>query len=352
MADLPEHVQRNREVWDAYAERYVEPGRAQLGQRRAVVGRLRRARVASWACCRGGSTGWTSIELGCGTAYVSAWLARRGARPVGIDNSPAQLETARRFQQEFGLEFPLHLGNAEQTPFPDASFDLAISEYGASIWCDPYRWIPEAARLLRPGGELIFLVNGTICMLCVPDEEDAAADRPAAARLLRHAPVRVARRRLGRVPPRLRRLIRLLRANGFEVEDLIEVRPPADAAPATRARPSSGRGAGRSRRSGRRASAERSAARIVFVENYEPGHELRRGGRAELRRSCRAATRRRRWRSSQQLAGGGPALELAIGTGRIALPLAARGCPGRRHRPLAGDGRAAAREARRRPTSP
>src|SRR6476620_987912 len=81
------------------------------------------------------------VELGCGTAYVSSWLARRGARPVGIDNSPAQLETARGFQQAFGVEFPLHLGNAEETPFEDESFDLAIAEYGASIWCDPYRWI-------------------------------------------------------------------------------------------------------------------------------------------------------------------------------------------------------------------
>ncbi len=34
-----------------------------------------------------------------------------------------------------------------------------VSEYGASIGCDPYTWIPEAARLLRPGGQLIFLVN-------------------------------------------------------------------------------------------------------------------------------------------------------------------------------------------------
>ncbi|WP_216843803.1 methyltransferase domain-containing protein [Phytoactinopolyspora alkaliphila] len=33
------------------------------------------------------------IELGCGTAYVSAWMARRGARPVGLDNSAEQLAT-------------------------------------------------------------------------------------------------------------------------------------------------------------------------------------------------------------------------------------------------------------------
>ncbi len=66
--------------------------------------------------------GLDTIELGCGTAYVSAWLMRRGARPVGIDNSPEQLATARRLQEAHGLQFPLHLGDAEATPFPDASF--------------------------------------------------------------------------------------------------------------------------------------------------------------------------------------------------------------------------------------
>ena len=62
--------------------------------------------------------GLDAIELGCGTGYVSAWLARRGARPVGIDNSPKQLETATRLQREHGLDFPLLLGNAERVPSP------------------------------------------------------------------------------------------------------------------------------------------------------------------------------------------------------------------------------------------
>jgi SAM-dependent methyltransferase len=167
-----------------------------------------------------------AIELGCGTAYVSAWLARRGAQPVGVDNSEAQLETARRLQAEHGIEFPLHHGNAEEVPYPDASFDLAISEYGASIWCDPHLWIPEASRLLRPGGQLVFLVNSVLAMLCIPDVEDGAAG----TELLRpqfgmhrfewsdddsvefHLPHG--------------ELIALLRSNGFDVEGLIEVRPP------------------------------------------------------------------------------------------------------------------------------
>ncbi len=133
------------------------------------------------------------IELGCGTAYVSAWLARRGAKPVGIDNSETQLETARRLQREHGLEFPLIHGNAEDVPLPDASFDLAISEYGASIWCDPYKWIPEARRLLRPGGRLVFLVNSALVMLFVPSEGLDPVGGTLRRPLLRDAPVRMGR---------------------------------------------------------------------------------------------------------------------------------------------------------------
>ena len=55
----------------------------------------------------GDVSGLDVVELGCGTAYFSAWLARRGARPVGVDITPAQLETARRLMAETGIEFPL-----------------------------------------------------------------------------------------------------------------------------------------------------------------------------------------------------------------------------------------------------
>src|SRR5437763_15391377 len=107
------------------------------------------------------------IELGCGTAYFGAWLKRAGAaRVVGIDPTPAQLETARRCNEKFGLGLELIEAFGEDVPLPDASFDLVVSEYGASSWADPYRWIPEAARLLRPGGELVFLRNSTLVILC------------------------------------------------------------------------------------------------------------------------------------------------------------------------------------------
>ncbi len=64
---------------------------------------------------------------------------------------------------------------AEAVPVSNTSFDLAIAEYGASIWSDPYLWIPEAARLFRLGGDLILLVNGTILVLCLPNAENESA---------------------------------------------------------------------------------------------------------------------------------------------------------------------------------
>jgi SAM-dependent methyltransferase len=177
--DLPEHVRRNRAAWDEWAPDWMEAGRRNWADPEISWG--------AWGVPEAelhvlpDVAGRDVIELGCGTAYIGSWLARRGARVVGIDNSERQLATARELQREFGLSFPLVHGNAESVPLPDASFDLAVSEYGASIWADPERWVPEAARLLRPGGCLVFLVNGVIFMLCSPDESDV----PAGDRLLR-----------------------------------------------------------------------------------------------------------------------------------------------------------------------
>jgi SAM-dependent methyltransferase len=112
--------------------------------------------------------GMDAIELGCGTAYWSAWMARRGARVVGIDNSEQQLVTARRLAAEHGVELELIHGNAETVPYPDESFDFALSEYGASLWADPEVWAPEAWRLLRPGGVLVFLTNHPLAVVTSP----------------------------------------------------------------------------------------------------------------------------------------------------------------------------------------
>jgi SAM-dependent methyltransferase len=168
------------------------------------------------------------VELGCGTAYFSAYLARLGARVVGVDVTPAQLDTARRMQKEFDLEFPLIEANAEDVPLPAASFDLVHSEYGASIWCDPYKWIPEAARLLRPGGHLVFLRNSTLSVLCAtvegPPSETLQRAQRGLHKLVWSEPDPEIEFQLGHGD-----WVRVLRANGFEVEALIELFAAADA---------------------------------------------------------------------------------------------------------------------------
>ena len=226
--DLPEHVRRNRVQWDAWAEDFVAAGEAAWRRDTPAWG-IWHVPETDLGLLPDDLAGKDAIELGCGTAYVSAWLARRGARVVGIDNSEAQLATARRLQREHGLEFPLLHGNAERVPYPDASFDLAISEYGACLWADPARWVPEAARLLRPGGRLVFLTNSFLMMLCMPAEDGVAATdrllRPAFGMHRLEWPADTS------VQFNLAHgdWIRLLRRAGFEIDDLVELRPPSEA---------------------------------------------------------------------------------------------------------------------------
>ena len=171
-----------------------------------------------------------AVELGCGSGYVSAWLARRGARPVAVDVSARQLAVAQRLQAEFGLCFPLVQADAERVPLRAGCADLVISEYGASVWCDPYRWIPEAARLLRPGGRLVFMAQSTLARLCIPEQG------PATGRLVRDlfGLHRIVQRGTSGSEYQLFTLphgewIRLLGRCGLVVEDLIEVQVPPGA---------------------------------------------------------------------------------------------------------------------------
>jgi len=228
MTDLPEHVQRNRAIWDNWAEQYVAPGERSWARDVPKWG-IWGVAESQVGMLPDDLAGKDAIELGCGTAYISAWMARRGARVVGIDNSEAQLTTAQRLQRQHGLDFPLIHGNAETVPYPDASFDFAISEYGACLWADPHKWVPEAARLLRPGGCLRFLVNSYLMALCTPPEDGVAATE----RLLRPAfgMYRIEWPTDSGVEFHLSHgdWIRLLRRVGFEIEDLVEVRPAEDA---------------------------------------------------------------------------------------------------------------------------
>ena len=233
MSELSEHVRRNRAFWNEQADEYAALGRRAWAAAEPSWG-VWSVAEAQLRMLPSDLDGLDAIELGCGTAYVSKWLADRGARPVGIDNSPAQLATARQLQAEHGVDFPLVMGNAEAVPYADASFDFAISEYGASIWCDPHRWIPEAARLLQPGGRLVFLVNAPLSMLCLPDEVDGAAGDRLLRRYFGMHRFEWADDESVEFHLPHGELIALLRSCGFDIDELIEVRPPADATTSSR----------------------------------------------------------------------------------------------------------------------
>ena len=221
-SDHTGHVERNRRHWDEHAAGWHGPlAPAEWSAPHPHWG--------LWATPESQAqmlpedvAGMRVIELGCGTGYVSAWLARAGARPVGLDLSHKQLATARAMQAEFGLGFPLVLGDAEQAPFGDGTFDFAISDYGASLWCDPHRWIPEAARLLRPGGRLAFTRRSPLFSLC------AQPDAPASTSLQRaqFGLLRVEEGMAVEFTLAHGEMIRLLRACGFIIEDLIEIQAP------------------------------------------------------------------------------------------------------------------------------
>lgn len=166
---LSDHAQVNREMWNDDAASWVEPGERAWSAESPTWGIWG---VPDVACplLPADMSELAAIELGCGTAYVSAWMARRGATVTGIDVSERQLDTARRLAAEHDVDLVLIHGSAENVPLPAGSFDFAVSEYGAALWCDPYVWLPEAHRLLRPGGRLSFLTNHPMAIVCSPTD--------------------------------------------------------------------------------------------------------------------------------------------------------------------------------------
>ena len=229
--DLPEHVAANRAAWDSFADEYASPGEQawtlQPGQETWGLFGVPEAEVRMFP---DDLVGRGTVELGCGTGYVSAWMARRGARPVGLDNSPRQLATAARLQRQHGLEFPLILGNAEKTTFPASAFDFAISEYGAVLWADPEAWVHEAARILRPGGRLHVLTNHMLTYLASPEDPDAPILERLERPMFGMGRTTWAGETSVEFHPTHGDWIRIFNQAGFEVLELLEPKAPDGAA--------------------------------------------------------------------------------------------------------------------------
>ncbi|HEY7702831.1 MAG TPA: class I SAM-dependent methyltransferase [Candidatus Limnocylindrales bacterium] len=221
LPDLTDHERQNQASWDADADDY----QARHGPDLAASGGL------AWGTTQvseselrvlGDVAGRDVLEFGCGAAQWSIALARLGARPVGIDLSERQLAHARRLVAEAGLDFPLIHASAERVPLPDASFDIVFCDHGAMTFADPYRTVPEAARVLRPGGLFAFNHHTPIEAIAWPLDGDRVTDRFVVDYFGMH--------RLDDGETTTFQLpygewLRLFRENGFVVEDLLELRP-------------------------------------------------------------------------------------------------------------------------------
>jgi SAM-dependent methyltransferase len=220
-------AQRNRASWDAASDEYQERHREFIGQAEPRWGLWQlpdsELRIV------GDVAGKDVLEYGCGAAQWSILLAQAGARVVGLDNSGRQLEHARALLAEAGADFPLVHASAGEAPFEDASFDVVFCDHGAMSFADPYVTVPEVARLLRPGGLFAFSHVTPFSIVCYDEHGDTTVpelvrDLFGLLRIEWPEPTEPVEFNLPQG-----RWIELFRANGFVIEDLVEVQPPEGA---------------------------------------------------------------------------------------------------------------------------
>ncbi len=217
-----DHVTRNRAFLDADAQAYQDRHGDALASIPMAWGVWRVPETEVGAL--GDVRGLDVLEVGCGAGQWSVALAGIGARATGLDLSAAQLAYARERARTAGASVRLVLADAERVPLRDASFDIVFADHGAFSFCDPDRSIPEAARLLRPGGRLTFCIGTALHALTWDREAQVQSDRL-------HADWFGMRRfdwGEGTVDFHLGygEWIRLFRRHGFVVEDLFELQAP------------------------------------------------------------------------------------------------------------------------------
>ncbi len=220
---LSTHAHKNRAMWETTSDSYEQQHAAALEGEKAMAWGLWRIPEAELGVL-GDVAGKDVLEFGCGAARWSIALAQWGARPVGLDVSSRQLQHARRLMDEASVDFPLVEASAEDVPLPDASFDIVFCDWGAMTFCDPYRTVPEAARLLRPGGLFAFATSTPMHVVCHNLQTDQVErtlvnDYFGMTRMEWNDEVDF------QLP--YGEWIRLFRRSGFVIEDLIETRPAA-----------------------------------------------------------------------------------------------------------------------------
>lgn len=221
---LSSHASANRSHWDRASDAYQARHGAQLARNPRAWG--------VWGipedelCILGDVAGKDILEFGCGAAQWSIALSQRGGRCVGLDISEQQLEHARANMKSAAVDFPLVHASAENVPLRDSSFDIVFCDHGAMTFADPLLTVPEAARLLRPGGLLAFSTSTPFHFVCWDHERDSIS------RTLRHNYFEERRAEDGSsvcfsLP--YGEWIALFRLNNFTIQSLVELKAPEGA---------------------------------------------------------------------------------------------------------------------------
>jgi SAM-dependent methyltransferase len=224
--DLTPHARTNRDFWNELSDSYQQDHAPQLDVHGAAWGVWQIPEEELHIL--GDVAGLDLLELGCGAAQWSIVMARRGARVVGLDLSERQLEHAAQQVTDANVDVALVHASAEATPFDDASFDVIMADHGAMVFADPYRTVPEAARLLRDGGLLAFSMHTPFVDACWPPDADEPLDRLSMPYFGMHEVDTGASEHV-EFQLTYGDWIRLFVASGFVVDDLVELRPAADA---------------------------------------------------------------------------------------------------------------------------
>jgi SAM-dependent methyltransferase len=212
---------RNVSAWNKWSDGYQEKHGWLLAGSNAEAWGLWR-RLESEIGVLGTVDDRDVLEIGCGAAHWSIALARRGARATAVDPSTKQLAHARAAAKTASVQVQLLQGYAEALPVGSASFDIAFSDYGGLSWAPPAESIPEAARVLRPGGVLAFCTHSPLFFMFWDDQRQTLAQTP------QRSYFDIATRRVeDAVDYQLPYgdWIALFAANGLTVERLLENRP-------------------------------------------------------------------------------------------------------------------------------
>jgi ubiquinone/menaquinone biosynthesis C-methylase UbiE len=216
-------ARHNRDVWDSDSREYQETHEQDIEEenRRAWgIWRIPESQLKILGDVRGRRL----LELGCGAAQWASALEEDGADVVGLDNSNAQLQHALRLGRH---TLPLVQGSAEFLPFKDGSFDVVFCDYGAMTFADPYASVPEAARVLAPGGSFAFMTTSPFFIVCLDLGDDITVTELQRPYFGMHRFEIEGDATDFQLP--YGEWIKVFRANGFIVEDLIEIQPPEDA---------------------------------------------------------------------------------------------------------------------------